>query len=100
MEITVTKEGNAAMLSLGGSFEAEDAEKFASAVAQLGEITDLALDLDGLVYLSTAGLAEIVRVQKKMEGKGSFSLVRVPGDVSDLFRMTGLYGRMDLYEKD
>lgn len=100
MEIKLTKDGDAAMLSLAGEFEEQDAPKFSEALSELGETADLVLDLDGLEFLSTAGLGAIVRAQKRTEGKGSFALVGVSPTLADLFRMTGLYGRMDIYEKD
>lgn len=96
MEITVTKDGNAAMLSLSGQLDAKDAPKLAAEIKKLKDITDLALDLDGLTYLSTAGLGEIVRAQTQM----NVSLIHVSKALADFLRMTGLYGRIAVYEKN
>ncbi len=84
------------MLSLSGSFEAQDAPAFAAEMKKLNDVTDLALDLDELTYLSTAGLGEIVRAQTKM----NVSLIHVSKEIAELLRMTGLYGRIAVYEKN
>lgn len=96
MEITKTTDGNAVMLSVGGALDALTAPAFAEAVGEVSEIADLVLDLQSLEYVSSMGLREIVRAQKKMSGKGSFTIVRVPAEIADVFRMTGLYERLNI----
>lgn len=96
MEITKITDGNAVMLSLGGRLDALAAPALAAAVGELPETCDLVLDLDGLDYISSCGMREVVRAQCKLSAKGSFSIVRVPQTVADVFRMTGLYGRLNI----
>ncbi len=96
MEIGKTTDGNAVMLSLSGWLDALSAPALAAAVGEVGETCDLVLDLEGLEYLSSMGLREIVRAQRKMSQKGSFTVVRVPQTVADVLRMTGLYGRLNI----
>ena len=96
MEITKVTDGNAVMLSLSGKLDALTAPALAEAVGEIDEGCDLVLDLDGLDYVSSMGLREIVRAQLKMTPKGSFSVVQVPQSVADVLRMTGLYGRLNI----
>ena len=97
MKIEKTVDGTAAMLSLSGSLDALTAGELEAAVAALGEgITDLVLDLEKLEYGSSAGLRQFALAQRRMAGKGSFSLVRVPAFVRDVLTMTGLINHMEV----
>lgn len=96
MEITKTTDGNAVMLSVSGSLDALTAPEFAAAVEAVADTSDLVLDFEGLSYISSMGLREVVRAQKKMDGKGSLTLVRVSVAIADVFRMTGLYERFNI----
>lgn len=100
MEIIKTVDGAAAMLSLSGKLDASSAPELFRAVEGLNGVTELALDLDGLEYVTSSGLREIVRAQRKMGGKGNLTLVNVPLSVADVFRLTGLYERFNIYEKN
>ena len=96
MEITKTTDGNAVMLSVSGSLDALTAPQFAAALSEVADSADLVLDFEKLGYLSSMGLREIVRAQKKTDGKGSLTLVRVPLEIADVLRMTGLYERLNI----
>ena len=97
MKIEKTADGTAAMLSLSGSLDAMTAGELAKAVAELGEgVTDLVLDLEKLEYVSSAGLRQFALAQKRMAGKGSFSLVRVPPFIREVLTMTGLINHMEV----
>lgn len=100
MEIVKTVDGSAAMLSLSGKLDALSAPELFRAIEELGDVADLALDLDGVDYITSSGLREIVRAQKKTDGKGSLTLINVSRDVADVFRITGLYERLNIYEKN
>ncbi len=97
MSIEKTQEGSAVMLSLSGSLDALTAPELEKEVSALEEeITDLVLDFQGVEYLSSAGLRQIVRAQKRMKNRGNFMLVRVREDVMDVFLMTGLSERLNI----
>lgn len=96
MEIGKITDGNAVMLSLSGWLNTLAAPALAAAVGEISETNDLVIDLEGLEYISSAGLREIVRAQKKMTGRGSFSIVNVPDGIADILRMTGLYERLNI----
>ncbi len=97
MEIEKTVDGNAVMLSLTGWLDALSAPVLEEELARLdGSVTDLALDLEGLRYISSAGLRQIVLAHKKMAGKGSCVLIRVPEEIMETLRMTGLSERLHI----
>ena len=50
---------------------------------------DLILDLNGLEYISSAGLRVLLSAQKKMMKIGSMKVVNVGGDVMEVLEMTG-----------
>lgn len=86
------------MLSLGGRIDALSAPELASAIAETNGCGELVLDFSGVEYISSAGLREVVRARLGMKDKGSFAIVNVPADILDVFRMTGLYERLDIFE--
>ena len=45
---------------------------------------------------TSAGLRQFALAQRRMAGKGSFSLVRVPAFVRDVLTMTGLINHMEV----
>ncbi len=97
MKIEVTVDENAVMLSLSGWLDALSVHELKEVVDRLDEtVTDLVFDFDGLEYISSAGLRQIVLTQKKMAEKGSLTLIRVPEDIMDVFRMTGLSERLNI----
>ena len=55
----------------------------------LGSVTDLTFDLDGLEYTSSAGLRVFLSAQKTMNKQGSMKLINVNPDITDIFDITG-----------
>lgn len=96
MRITKTEDGNAVMLSVAGRLDARSAPAFAAAIGEIGEACDLVLDFEQLEFISSEGLCEIIRAQKKTEETGSLTLIRVPSGIADVFRMTGLSERLNI----
>lgn len=97
MEIVKTIDGADAMLSLNGALDVFSAPRLAEELDGLNDgIENLVLDLEHLDYLSSAGLRQIVRAQKRMEGRGSLTLIRVSPDIKSVFEMTGLSGRLNI----
>lgn len=95
MDITWTSEKNAVMFSVSGALVRSTAEKFAAAVKGLSDmIKDLVVDCAKITFIDLEGLRQLVIAQKYMEQKGSFSLVRVPGVVSEALYRTGLNQRI------
>ena len=55
----------------------------------LDGVEELILDLDGLEYISSAGLRVILSVIKQMDEQGEMKLKNVCSDVMDVFEVTG-----------
>ncbi len=96
MEIGKITDGNAVMLSLSGKLDAHSAPALAAAVGEVGERCDLVIDLEGVTYLSSIGLRELVRAERKMAERGTFGMVNTPENVAQTLRMTGLYERLNI----
>jgi anti-sigma B factor antagonist len=52
-------------------------------------VEKLIIDLDGLEYISSAGLRVILSVIKQMDEQGEMKLKNVCSDVMDVFEVTG-----------
>ena len=55
----------------------------------LDGVEELIIDLDGLEYISSAGLRVILSVIKQMDEQGEMKLKNVCSDVMDVFEVTG-----------
>ena len=55
----------------------------------LGDATNLILDLKGLEYISSAGLRVLLSAQKKMNKIGSMKVINVCDSVMEVFDITG-----------
>ena len=55
----------------------------------IGNTTNLVLDVKGMEYISSAGLRVLLGAQKKMQKIGAMKLTGVRAEVMDIFEMTG-----------
>ena len=91
--MTISKEINGAnaVLTLGGRLDTTTAPQLEAELAALGpEISNLTLDFEPLVYISSAGLRVLLKTQRKYsEQDGSLTLKNVNDEIMDIFDMTG-----------
>ena len=52
-------------------------------------VEELIMDMEGLEYISSAGLRVILKAQKQMNTQGSMKLVNVNDSVLEVFDITG-----------
>lgn len=90
MTITKTKNGTALRLALEGRLDTTTAPALeAELKEELPGVTDLTLDFEKLVYVSSAGLRVLLGAQKAMKGQGEMILVNVCEDIKEVFDITG-----------
>lgn len=91
MSLNIEKEINDAVtLKLSGRLDTTTAPQLESALDEaLPEASDMVFDLDGLEYVSSAGLRVILKAQKAMSAKGTLKIKNVSESVMEVFDITG-----------
>ena len=90
MTIEIKKNAEATTLEIVGRLDTTTAPVLDKTINEdIGDTTNLIFDLNGLVYISSAGLRVLLAAQKKMQKIGSMKVTNVCEDVMDVFEMTG-----------
>ncbi len=91
MTIEEFSEENYLRLSIEGKIDANSSQEFTNAIlSSLQKTNSLVIDMENVIYLSSAGLRAFVLGQKTAMAKGAgFSLINVQDPVKDIFRTTG-----------
>jgi len=92
MQIAVTTQGGVTIAALAGRMDAMTTVEFDRWFSQQltsGE-TRLVLDMQGLEYISSAGLRSLLAAAKQIKTKnGSLLLCQLGGTVEEVFRISG-----------
>lgn len=90
MTITKTINGSETVLAVEGRLDTNTAGELEQAVkAAFPGCTSLIFDLNGLAYVSSAGLRVLLLAQKTMNKQGSMTIRNVCEDVMEIFDVTG-----------
>lgn len=91
MNVKKTVSAERMELALEGKLDSVSAPKFEAEISgKLKGITDLAVDLGEVEYVSSAGLRALLFLQQRMEDVGGKMTVRnVPKIVMKIFEVTG-----------
>ena len=90
MTIEIKKTAGGVLLELSGRLDTTTAPVLDKTIHEdISETTDLILDLQGLEYISSAGLRVLLSAQKRMRKSGSMKLKNVCEEVMDVLEMTG-----------
>ncbi len=90
MTITKNQEGSKVTVKLEGRLDTMTAPELEKCLAEsLGGITDLTFDMEGLEYISSAGLRVLLATQKTMNKQGSMKVIHVQEMVMEVFEVTG-----------
>lgn len=103
MEITVRKEGSAAVVSVKGRIDAVTAGEFEKGLSALmaGGDCMLVLDFKGLEYISSAGLRSILSTAKQLKAKeGKMLFAGLQGPVKDVFKISGFGSIFKIYDTE
>lgn len=89
MTVAKTRTGTSLMVSLEGRLDTSTAPQLEAELKELDGVAELVLDMDQLVYLSSAGLRAILALQKRMSRQGKMIVRHVCGEIMEVFEMTG-----------
>jgi anti-sigma B factor antagonist len=92
MNITKTeaKNGTELTLSLEGRLDTTTAPQLEAELRSgLDNVQNLVIDMEKLVYISSAGLRVLLKAQKVMNKQGKMTVKNVSQDIKDVFEVTG-----------
>ena len=90
MHVNVERNNQTVILKVEGRLDTTTAPVLEKTVNEVCEnAQELVLDLEKLVYISSAGLRVLLATQKKMHMHGSVKLIKVCREVMDILEMTG-----------
>ena len=90
MVITKTTEENKLIVKVEGRLDTATAPELEQELNDaIDEAEELVFDLEGLEYLSSAGLRILLASQKKMAAKGGMKVTNVNDVIMEIFEITG-----------
>ncbi len=92
MNITKTEANNGKelTLSLDGRLDTTTAPQLEAELrSALDGIENLTIDMEKLVYISSAGLRVLLKAQKVMNKQGKMTVKNVSQEIKDVFEVTG-----------
>ena len=90
MDINMTQDGTKLTITLVGRLDTRTAPELEAALKDALEgITELVIDLEGLEYISSAGLRVLLSAQKLMNEQGTMTVTHVNDNIMDIFEVTG-----------
>lgn len=90
MTINKTEDGSTLVLALEGRLDTTTAPELEAVLKEsLNGVGALVLDMEGLVYLSSAGLRVILGAQKQMNRQGNMVVRYVNDTIMEVFEVTG-----------
>ena len=99
MDITIEKSQNLTVVSAFGKMDAANCGRLEEALDRIVDQgrTSIILNLEGLLYISSAGLRVLLKTAKRLHGTGSFALCSLNEDVSEIIEMSGFSHFMDIF---
>lgn len=90
MLITKEANGNQLTIALDGRLDTTTAPQLEAEVnSGLNGVTDLVIDMDKLVYVSSAGLRVLLKAQKIMNKQGKMTVRNASSEIKEIFEVTG-----------
>ena len=90
MTIEIKKNADVTTIEIAGRLDTTTAPVLEKTINEdIGDAKNLVLDVNGLEYISSAGLRVLLAAQKKMQKIGSMKVINVCEEVMEVFEMTG-----------
>ncbi|MBR1486018.1 MAG: STAS domain-containing protein [Synergistaceae bacterium] len=91
MLINKTKNGDSLTIALDGRLDTTTAPQLDSEVSGggLDGVKNFVIDMEKLVYVSSAGLRVLLKAQKTMNKQGSMVIKNVSEEIKEIFEVTG-----------
>ena len=90
MTIEIKKNAQETIIGVAGRLDTTTAPALDKKINEdANDAKNLVLDLNGLEYISSAGLRVLLGAQKKMQKIGSMKVKNVCAEVMEVFEMTG-----------
>lgn len=90
MVINKQSNGDELTISLEGRLDTTTAPQLEAEVSNsLAGVKKLVIDIEKLVYISSAGLRVLLKAQKTMNKQGSMEVCHVSDEIKDIFEVTG-----------
>lgn len=99
MQLTIGRPADVTTISLTGRFDAFEVDAFGQAVLDLIEAstTEICVDLSGVQFIDSSGLAELVRAMKRCRSVGGDLTLQAPSDaVRVILELTRLDSAFDI----
>ena len=90
MLINKTKDGDTLTIALDGRLDTTTAPQLeAEVTGSLEGVKKFVIDMEKLVYVSSAGLRVLLKAQKTMNKQGSMVIKNVSDEIKEIFEVTG-----------
>lgn len=97
MTITKHEEGKKLTITIEGRLDTTTAPELEAELnTSLEDVTELVLDMEKLIYLSSAGLRVVLAAQKRMNKQGHMTVAHVCADIMEVFEITGFVDILDI----
>ena len=97
MTITKHTDGDKLTIALEGRLDTSTAPELEAELnASLDGVKQLVLDMEQLLYLSSAGLRVVLAAQKRMNKQGHMTEKNVCADIMEVFEITGFVDILDI----
>ncbi|MBR2209477.1 MAG: STAS domain-containing protein [Synergistaceae bacterium] len=90
MLINKTKDGDTLTIALDGRLDTTTTPQLeAEVTGSLEGVKKFVIDMEKLVYVSSAGLRVLLKAQKTMNKQGSMVIKNVSDEIKEIFEVTG-----------
>ena len=89
MLINKTVNGSELTVALDGRLDTTTAPQLEKELDNLSDIKTLIIDMEKLVYVSSAGLRVLLKAQKVMNKQGKMTVKNVSQEIKEIFEVTG-----------